>query len=99
MFRVLNHRSLVILVATGDIGDVITTVGNWYGHAPVRGARSGRAAAGLVEMIREMRKGRMGAFAVDGPRGPREIAKPGALYIAQKTGAAIVPITTASRRK
>ena len=98
MFRMLRGRQVAVLVALGDIGDVISSAARWFGHLPVRGARSGRAASALVEMIREIRKGRIGAFAVDGPRGPREVVKPGALYIAQKTGAAIVPIATASRR-
>jgi lysophospholipid acyltransferase (LPLAT)-like uncharacterized protein len=88
-----------VLVALGDIGDVISAVARWFGHLPVRGARSGRAAAALAEMIREVRKGRSAAFAVDGPRGPRNIVKPGALYVAQKSGCALVPIVTVSQRK
>jgi len=99
MFRMLRGRRVAVLVALGDIGDVISAAARWFGHRPVRGARSGGAAAALVAMIREVRAGRTAAFAVDGPRGPREIVKPGALYVAQKTGAAIVPIATASHRK
>ena len=63
------------------------------------GARSGWVATAVAELIRSVRKGRDAAFAVDGPRGPREIVKPGALYVAQKTGFALVPIATASRKK
>lgn len=99
MFRMLRGRRVAVLVALGDIGDVISSAARWFGHRPVRGARSGRAATALVEMIREVKGGRTAAFAVDGPRGPREIVKPGALYVAQKSGAAIVPIATASRQK
>src|SRR5262245_21923146 len=65
----------------------------------MRSARSGGAARALVEAIREVRGGRSAAFAVDGPRGPREEVKPGALYLAQKSGRAIVPIVTVSKRK
>ena len=98
MFRMLRGRRVGVLVALGDIGDVISSVARMFGHTPVRGARSGRASAALAEMIREVRKGRSAAFAVDGPRGPREVAKPGALYVGQKAGCAIVPIVTASHR-
>jgi lysophospholipid acyltransferase (LPLAT)-like uncharacterized protein len=98
MFRMLRGRRVAVLVAIGDIGDVISMAARWFGHKPVRGARSGGAARALVEMIREVREGRSAAFAVDGPRGPREEVKPGALYLAQKSGRAIVPIVTVSCR-
>ena len=99
MFRVLRHRRVAVLVALSDIGDVISAVARWFGHLPVRGAPLRRGAVGLAELIREVRKGRSAAFAVDGPRGPREIVRPGVLYAAQKSGRAIVPIATASSRK
>jgi|GEM_PF-1312063 lysophospholipid acyltransferase (LPLAT)-like uncharacterized protein len=99
MFRMLRGRRVAVLVALGDIGDVISAVAARLGHLPVRGSRSGRAARALAELIQEVRKGRSAAFAVDGPRGPREIVKPGALFVAQKSGCALVPIATASRRK
>jgi len=99
MFRVLRGRHVAVLVALGDIGDVISTVTRLFGHKPVRGARSGGAARALVEMIREIREGRWAAFAVDGPRGPRDSVKSGVVYAAQKAGCAIVPIATVSRRK
>ena len=45
----------------------------------------------MVEMIREMRRGTPMAFTVDGPRGPRYEAKPGAVVLAKKTGNPMVP--------
>ena len=42
-------------------------------------------------MIREMRRGTPMAFTVDGPRGPRYEAKPGAVVLAKKTGNPMVP--------
>lgn len=99
MFRMLRGRKTAVLVAKGDIGDVISGAARLFGHLPVRGARSGGAARALVEMVREVRAGRSAAFAVDGPRGPREVAKPGALYLAKKSGCALVPIATVSKAK
>jgi lysophospholipid acyltransferase (LPLAT)-like uncharacterized protein len=98
MFRMLRGRRVAVLVAVGDIGDVIANTARWFGHVPARGGRSGRATAALVEMIREVRRGRTGAFAVDGSRGPRDVVKPGALYVAQKTGAVVVPVATSAFR-
>jgi lysophospholipid acyltransferase (LPLAT)-like uncharacterized protein len=44
-------------------------------------------------MIRAVRSGKSAAFTVDGPRGPIYEAKPGALLLAKKTGAAILPFS------
>jgi lysophospholipid acyltransferase (LPLAT)-like uncharacterized protein len=38
-----------------------------------------------------MRAGRPVAFTVDGPRGPREVAQPGAVWLASATGNPILP--------
>jgi lysophospholipid acyltransferase (LPLAT)-like uncharacterized protein len=38
------------------------------------------------------------AFAVDGPRGPRGVAKGGAIVAAKATGAVVVPMAGAVRR-
>src|SRR5262249_57810942 len=51
------------------------------------------AHAGLIQMIRAVRSGKSAAFTVDGPRGPIYEAKPGALLLAKKSGAAILPFS------
>jgi lysophospholipid acyltransferase (LPLAT)-like uncharacterized protein len=50
-------------------------------------------------MAREIRGGHDTAFTVDGPRGPRHIAKQGPVLLAFKTGAAIFCFHIALRRK
>jgi len=40
-------------------------------------------------MIREIRKKHDVAFTIDGPRGPRYVAKPGAVWIASSSGDAV----------
>jgi lysophospholipid acyltransferase (LPLAT)-like uncharacterized protein len=42
-------------------------------------------------MVHELRKKRDVGFTIDGPTGPRYVAKPGAVWIASKTGAAVLP--------
>jgi lysophospholipid acyltransferase (LPLAT)-like uncharacterized protein len=44
-------------------------------------------------MIRAVRAGKSAAFTVDGPRGPIYEAKPGALLLAAKANAAILPFS------
>jgi len=47
----------------------------------------------MIQMIRAVRAGKSAAFTVDGPRGPIYEAKPGALLLAEKAGADILPFS------
>ena len=49
-------------------------------------------------MIRAVREGADAAFAVDGPRGPLYTAKRGALVVAERARARLVPVACAARR-
>jgi lysophospholipid acyltransferase (LPLAT)-like uncharacterized protein len=52
----------------------------------------------LVEMIRLMRSGHAMAFTVDGPKGPAQEAKSGAVLLAKKTGNPMLPFTVECER-
>ena len=79
----------------GDrLGRVIVRLG--FGHIKGSSTRGGTRA--LYELTEQVRAGRDLGLTVDGPRGPRFVAKPGALEIARATGACVVPITSASSR-
>ncbi len=53
---------------------------------------------GLAELIATMRRENAdAAFAVDGPKGPREVAKGGAVVAARATGGVVVPMAGAVR--
>ncbi|MGI8997355.1 MAG: lysophospholipid acyltransferase family protein, partial [Pyrinomonadaceae bacterium] len=47
----------------------------------------------LIEMVKLVRAGRPAAFTIDGPRGPRHVAKLGALLLAKKTGQPVLPLS------
>ena len=48
-------------------------------------------------MARLMRAGWPTAFTIDGPKGPRYVAKMGAVLLAKKTGQPILPFTITAR--
>ena len=50
-------------------------------------------------MIRELRGNKDVAFTVDGPRGPRYIAKPGPIWLASKSGAAVFPFSISAQKR
>ena len=68
-----------------------------YGSANRDGKDKGGAQA-IRELIRHVRKGQIPAFAVDGSIGPRRKAKQGVAFLAQATGAAIVPVACVADR-
>src|SRR5262249_34580620 len=64
-----------------------------------RGSSSRGGSRALAEMFREIRNGRDTAFTIDGPRGPRYVAKQGPVLLAMKTGAAIFCFHISMKRK
>jgi lysophospholipid acyltransferase (LPLAT)-like uncharacterized protein len=64
-----------------------------FGYGAAKGSSTRGARAGLIQMIRAVRAGKSAAFTVDGPRGPRYQAKPGAVMLAAKAGAALLPFS------
>ena len=69
------------------------------GYRVTRGSSSRGAVGGLLALMKEVRGGHNTALAVDGPRGPRGVCKPGIARLAQKTGAPLFPMGVASSRK
>jgi lysophospholipid acyltransferase (LPLAT)-like uncharacterized protein len=85
-------RNLQIRVMSSDSFD-----GEWtgriirkFGFVKVRGSSSRGAVRALLGMRRELEQGWAVAFTIDGPRGPRFVAKPGAVLLARATGAPMV---------
>jgi lysophospholipid acyltransferase (LPLAT)-like uncharacterized protein len=85
-------RDLQIRVMSSDSFD-----GEWtgriirkFGFVKVRGSASRGAVRALLGMRREIEQGWTVAFTIDGPRGPRYVAKPGPVVLARATGAPMV---------
>jgi lysophospholipid acyltransferase (LPLAT)-like uncharacterized protein len=57
-----------------------------FGFVPVRGSSSRGAVAALLGMRRGVEQGWTVAFTIDGPRGPRYVAKPGPVVLSRSTG-------------
>jgi lysophospholipid acyltransferase (LPLAT)-like uncharacterized protein len=88
-----RDRAIVVMSSRSFDSEYIARFIQRFGYGAARGSttRGGRAA--LIQMIRAVRAGRSAAFTVDGPRGPLYRAKPGALLLAAKTGAPILPFS------
>jgi len=89
---------ICIQVSRHGDGEIIARATRAYGIRAARGSASRGGIGSAREMIEAYREGYDLAIAVDGPRGPRQRAKPGAIRLAQVTGARLFPVACAPRR-
>ena len=91
---VYHHREqgIVVLVSEHSDGEYIARILERYGFATARGSSTRGAVKGLKALIRAGRSGRDLAVTPDGPKGPPQEFKPGALLAARATGVAVVAI-------
>lgn len=87
-----------ILVSQSRDGSMLSRAIKALGHQACRGSSSKGGAEGLIALKKGLEAGVNAAFAADGPRGPREVAKPGPVYLAAKTGCPIYPLGAAAER-
>lgn len=97
------HRGegIVAVVSQSRDGEILAGVLRSLGYGLARGSTHRGGLRALVGVCREMRRsGHDAVLTVDGPKGPRHEAKPGAVYLAARTGAWLVPArVTMSRVK
>jgi lysophospholipid acyltransferase (LPLAT)-like uncharacterized protein len=94
-----RNRGIVVMTSQNRDGEYIARVIRRFGYGAARGSSSRGGRRALVEMIHQLRHQHDVAFTIDGPRGPRYVAKPGAVWIASKTGSAIFPFHIAPEKK
>jgi hypothetical protein len=94
-----RKRSIMVMTSQNFDGEYIARIIQKHGYGAARGSSSRGAQRALAEMIRWHKTGRDTAFTIDGPRGPRFVAKPGSVLLSKATGAAILCFHAVSRRR
>lgn len=84
-----RKRGIVVMTSQNRDGEFIAQCIQRFGYGAARGSSSRGGFRALAEMARQIRRGQDAAFTIDGPRGPRYVAKQGPVLLALKTGAAI----------
>jgi lysophospholipid acyltransferase (LPLAT)-like uncharacterized protein len=92
-----RQRGIVVMTSRSFDGEYIARFIQRFGYGAARGSSSRGATGAVVEMVRLMRAGLPTAFTIDGPRGPRHVAKMGAVLLAKKTGQPVLPFTITSK--
>jgi hypothetical protein len=92
-----RYGGTTLLLSRHQDADALARVATHLGYRTLRGSSTRGGAFALLGLIRSLRRGDQVAIAADGPRGPREQAKPGAVAAAGRTGAPIIPVAVSAR--
>lgn len=84
-----QRRGIAVMTSRSYDGEYIARIISNFGFLPVRGSSSRGAVSALIGMNKVIQDRGVAAFTIDGPRGPKYIAKPGPVLVAKRTGAPI----------
>lgn len=93
-----RNRGIAVITSQSKDGEYIARFIQRLGYGAIRGSSTRGGVGALVEMIKAMRDGTAVALTLDGPKGPRYKAKPGAVLLAKKSGHPLMPFVVECRR-
>jgi lysophospholipid acyltransferase (LPLAT)-like uncharacterized protein len=86
-----RRRGIVVITSENFDGEWIAGIIERFGYGTARGSTSHGARRALLQLTRDMARGRPVGFTLDGPRGPARVAQPGAVWLAKTTGNPLLP--------
>ncbi|MEZ0575031.1 lysophospholipid acyltransferase family protein [Halodesulfovibrio aestuarii] len=99
LFPLMHARrqlEIIAVVSQSSDGEILAQVLEKLGLLTSRGSSSRGGVKALLRVARTMKtSGHIGCITIDGPRGPRHVAKEGAVFIAHRSNAKIVPVRIA----
>jgi hypothetical protein len=97
-FKVYQAMNPSLMISKSRDGEIIAGIAEKSGWKTVRGSSSTDGRLALSMMIYNLKRFRLAAHILDGPRGPAGCVKAGAIHLANAAGAVIVPVYTAADR-
>jgi lysophospholipid acyltransferase (LPLAT)-like uncharacterized protein len=85
-----RNRNAVLMNTTNFDGQWTRRVIERLGYGTAQGSSTRGGLRGLAVMAQRLEEGLDAAFTIDGPRGPRYIAKPGPVMLARRSGRPII---------
>ncbi len=90
--RFFPNRLGAALISASRDGDLLSDAIHRFDYEVVRGSSSKLGASGLLQLSAVLGGGRDVVITPDGPRGPAYELGPGIIFLAQKTGAPVLPM-------
>jgi hypothetical protein len=85
MYR-YRKRGIAVMTSASFDGEYIARIIERFGFLAVRGSTTRGAVRALLGMHKVLERDHSVGFTIDGPRGPRYVAKPGPVLLARNTG-------------
>jgi lysophospholipid acyltransferase (LPLAT)-like uncharacterized protein len=94
-----RNRKITYMASQSFDGEYITRFLQRFGFGAVRGSSTRGGAGAVLAMAKLLHAGISVGFTLDGPKGPRRVAKMGAVMLAKKTGQPILAFNVAAQRR
>lgn len=95
---IFRDWNIAVMTSRSFDGEYIARIIQQFGFVPVRGSSSRGALGAMRGMQRALEAGHKVAFTIDGPRGPRFVAKPGPILLSRNSGIDVVAFYIAPER-
>src|SRR5204863_6267666 len=86
-----NRHGAALISASSD-GDLLADGVKRFGYDVIRGSSSRLGASAILQLTEVLASSRDVVITPDGPRGPVYELGPGIIFLAQRSGAAVVPV-------
>jgi hypothetical protein len=97
-FYFMRGRRATAVVSASRDGEYIARLAGRFGFAVVRGSRNRKGVEALKGMLRAVAGGSSVAVVADGSQGPPRLAQPGAILVASRSGARVLPMAWSASR-
>ena len=97
---ILGHigQPFTMVISESKDGELVAVTCEKFGYKPTRGSSTRGGKKALLEIIKNVKQGFYGAMAVDGPKGPVHVVKPGVIEIARQCNCPILPTSSYADR-
>jgi lysophospholipid acyltransferase (LPLAT)-like uncharacterized protein len=90
--RFFPNRAGAALISASRDGDLLTDAIHRFGYDVIRGSSSRMGTSAILQLTQMLASGRDVVITPDGPRGPAYELGPGIVFLAQKSGASVLPM-------
>jgi lysophospholipid acyltransferase (LPLAT)-like uncharacterized protein len=90
--RFFPNRPGAALISASRDGDLLTDAIHRFGYDVIRGSSSRLGASAILQLTQMLGSKRDVVITPDGPRGPAYELGPGIVFLAQKSGASVLPM-------
>ncbi len=88
-----RNLGIKVLISQHRDGEYIAQVIERFGFLTIRGSSTRGGTKALLKLIKNPNDRATLAITPDGPRGPRFVVQPGIIFLGQKTGLPIIPVS------